>query len=65
MIYYIIYLYRSVSAATGKRPYSIIRSTFPGLGKYGGHWLGDNNADWYSLRYSIIGMLCLRVILCG
>ena len=43
--------------ATGSRPFVISRSTYPGSGKYVGHWLGDNNADWGALRYSIVGML--------
>lgn len=44
-------------AATGERSIVISRSTFPGSGKYAGHWLGDNNSAWAELRRSIIGML--------
>lgn len=40
-----------------KRGMVISRSTFPGSGKYVGHWLGDNSANWQHLRDSIIGML--------
>ena len=28
---------------------------FPGSGKYSGHWLGDNDADWSDMKASIIG----------
>ena len=34
----------------------ISRSTYPSSGVYGGHWLGDNNAQWSDLYYSIPGM---------
>ncbi|KAK7508259.1 hypothetical protein BaRGS_00000498, partial [Batillaria attramentaria] len=44
-------------AATGERSIVISRSTFPGSGKYAGHWLGDNYSAWAELRRSIIGML--------
>ncbi|CAF1383171.1 unnamed protein product [Adineta ricciae] len=40
-----------------KRSVVISRSTFPSSGAYGGHWLGDNAADWSHLKYNIIGML--------
>ncbi|XP_078486588.1 sucrase-isomaltase, intestinal [Ciona intestinalis] len=43
--------------STGKRCMVISRSTFPGSGKYTGHWLGDNTSLWSHLRASIIGML--------
>ncbi|CAK5271435.1 unnamed protein product [Mycena citricolor] len=40
-----------------KRPVIIARSTFPSSGHYGGHWLGDNQATWASMAFSIQGLL--------
>ncbi|XP_023648457.2 sucrase-isomaltase, intestinal isoform X1 [Paramormyrops kingsleyae] len=33
------------------------RSSFPGTGKFSGHWLGDNAATWNDLKWAITGML--------
>lgn len=44
-------------ATENKRSIVISRSTFPSSGSFGGHWLGDNTADWTHLKYNIIGML--------
>uniref|UniRef100_A0A671L8G9 alpha-glucosidase n=1 Tax=Sinocyclocheilus anshuiensis TaxID=1608454 RepID=A0A671L8G9_9TELE len=33
------------------------RSSFPGVGKYSGHWLGDNGANWNDIKWAIPGML--------
>ncbi|XP_037556511.2 maltase-glucoamylase-like isoform X3 [Dermacentor silvarum] len=41
----------------GERQVIISRSTYPSSGRYGGHWLGDNQSTWTHLRRSIIGML--------
>lgn len=41
---------------TGARPFIISRSTYPGQGSSGGHWLGDNTATWHDLRMSIPGV---------
>ncbi|XP_038077866.1 sucrase-isomaltase, intestinal-like [Patiria miniata] len=48
---------RANEAATGKRGIVISRSTYPGSGKYIGHWLGDNTSKWPDMHKSIIGML--------
>ena len=38
------------------RPFILSRSTFPGSGRYGSHWTGDNYARPEFLKYSIIGI---------
>ncbi|CAO2612885.1 Sucrase-isomaltase, intestinal [Lemmus lemmus] len=34
----------------------ISRSTYPTAGRWGGHWLGDNYANWDNLEKSLIGL---------
>jgi lysosomal alpha-glucosidase len=41
------------------RPLIISRSTFPGAGRFAGHWLGDNCATWEDLRASLPGVLTM------
>uniref|UniRef100_A0A3B1JC91 Lysosomal alpha-glucosidase n=1 Tax=Astyanax mexicanus TaxID=7994 RepID=A0A3B1JC91_ASTMX len=43
--------------ARGSRPFVLSRSSFPGLGRYSGHWTGDVHSDWEQLRYSIPAVL--------
>ncbi|KAM6932993.1 sucrase-isomaltase, intestinal [Xenentodon cancila] len=40
-----------------KRTLMLTRSSFPGVGKYSGHWLGDNGANWNDIKWAIPGML--------
>uniref|UniRef100_A0A914Z803 Uncharacterized protein n=1 Tax=Panagrolaimus superbus TaxID=310955 RepID=A0A914Z803_9BILA len=47
--------HQAIRNATGKRGIAISRSTFPSSGRYTGHWLGDNKAQWEDLRSSVIG----------
>ncbi|XP_043851669.1 sucrase-isomaltase, intestinal [Dromiciops gliroides] len=49
--------YDALQKTTGKRGIVISRSTFPTGGRWGGHWLGDNYANWDNLDKSIIGMM--------
>ncbi|CAL8361168.1 unnamed protein product [Merluccius merluccius] len=41
----------------GNRTLLLTRSSFPGVGKYSGHWLGDNAANWNDIKWAIPGML--------
>lgn len=47
---------KALKLATGKRGQIISRSSFSTSGHYGGHWLGDNSAQWEALRTAIIGV---------
>ncbi|XP_063038222.1 maltase-glucoamylase-like [Melospiza melodia melodia] len=48
---------RAVQNLTGERGLVVTRSTFPGSGRWAGHWLGDNTAAWDQMGKSIVGML--------
>ncbi|XP_054771787.2 sucrase-isomaltase, intestinal-like [Lytechinus pictus] len=39
-----------------KRSLVFTRSSFAGTGKYGQHWLGDNQSFWEHIWWSIVGM---------
>ncbi|KAM6946338.1 sucrase-isomaltase, intestinal [Aplochiton taeniatus] len=41
----------------GNRTLMLTRSSFPGVGKHSGHWLGDNAANWNDIKWAIPGML--------
>ncbi|NXL87160.1 MGAL glucoamylase, partial [Alectura lathami] len=47
----------AVRSITGERGMVVTRSTFPGSGRWSGHWLGDNTAAWDQMAKSIIGMM--------
>uniref|UniRef100_H0V6I4 Sucrase-isomaltase, intestinal n=1 Tax=Cavia porcellus TaxID=10141 RepID=H0V6I4_CAVPO len=49
--------YDALQKTTGKRGIVISRSTFPTAGRWAGHWLGDNYANWDNMEKSIIGMM--------
>ena len=38
------------------RPYVLTRSDFPGIGKYGHHWMGDNWSDMKYMKLSVDGI---------
>lgn len=46
-----------VARRPSRRPLLITRSTFVGLGRYVGKWLGDNVSTWEQYRFSIAGVL--------
>ncbi|NXK54571.1 MGA protein, partial [Chauna torquata] len=46
-----------LQSVTKERGIVVTRSTYPGSGKWSGHWLGDNTAAWDQLAKSIIGMM--------
>lgn len=50
--------FRAVRQVFGSnRSFILTRSSFPGVGKYSGHWLGDNAANWNDIKWAIPGML--------
>lgn len=49
--------YDALQRTTGKRGIVISRSTYPTAGRWTGHWLGDNYANWQNMEKSIIGMM--------
>jgi alpha-glucosidase (family GH31 glycosyl hydrolase) len=51
----------ALEQVTGKRSLVISRSTFAGAGHHNGHWLGDNDATWDSMRQSIAGVLAMNL----
>ncbi|KAI5097402.1 lysosomal alpha-glucosidase isoform X1, partial [Silurus meridionalis] len=49
--------YSALLKVRGSRPFVLSRSSFPGLGRFSGHWTGDVRSDWEQLRYSIPAVL--------
>ncbi|XP_064615639.1 lysosomal alpha-glucosidase-like [Liolophura sinensis] len=52
---------RALVSIRQNRSLVISRSTFPGSGRYMGHWTGDNSADWDNLYYSIPAILSFNM----
>jgi alpha-glucosidase (family GH31 glycosyl hydrolase) len=44
-----------------KRPFIIERSSFAGLGKYAGKWLGDNAATYEDMQRSVTGTIMMNI----
>ena len=53
--FYLCYFSALENVRPNKRSLVISRSTFAGTGVHGGHWSGDNNAQWTDLYDSITG----------
>ena len=51
----------ALTSVLGARSLVISRSTFANTGKHGGHWLGDNTAQWSDLVASIPGVLSFNL----
>ncbi|KAL2101097.1 hypothetical protein ACEWY4_002858 [Coilia grayii] len=49
--------YSALLKVRGSRPFVLSRSSFPGLGRFSGHWTGDVRSDWEQLRYSVPAVL--------
>ena len=48
---------RACEEVTGKRCIVVSRSTFPGVQRSIGHWLGDNTSMWRHVKQSMIGTM--------
>eukprot|EP00475_Leptophrys_vorax_P036702 TRINITY_DN6246_c0_g1_i1.p1 TRINITY_DN6246_c0_g1~~TRINITY_DN6246_c0_g1_i1.p1 ORF type:complete len:932 (-),score=235.95 TRINITY_DN6246_c0_g1_i1:106-2901(-) len=46
----------------GKRSFVLTRSTFPGSGHHVAHWLGDNHANFKSMRDSFPGAMLFNIL---
>lgn len=44
-----------------KRPVIVSRSTFPGSGKYGSNWIGDDYPEPYYLAQSVTGIMNMNL----
>ena len=44
-----------------RRPFILSRSNFPGTGRVGSVWLGDNFSQWEYMRYSIAGIFAMQL----
>ncbi|XP_048847390.1 lysosomal alpha-glucosidase [Brienomyrus brachyistius] len=49
--------YSALVKVRRSRPFVLSRSSFPGLGRFSGHWTGDVRSDWDQLRYSVPAVL--------
>ncbi|XP_064475878.1 lysosomal alpha-glucosidase-like [Ornithodoros turicata] len=54
--------YDGLSQIMFRRPFVVSRASFAGQGAYSGHWSGDIESDWDSLRYSVASMLTFNML---
>ena len=53
-------IFRALEKVLGNRSLVISRSTFPGSGVFGGHWLGDNESKYRHMQNSITGIILYK-----